>query len=333
MITNSGKVDIHGLTLANGGGAWGGILRVWMTNTVTLTDSNLSGGRAAHGGGAYNRGTLILNHVGITGSTASERGGGLANVGGAWLFECNISGNTAANTHDGASAEGGGIANAGLLIADASTIANNLSRTESAGESRALGGGIANTGGLTLTNSTISGNNAANLGAWPAEGGGLANASPGQTWLYDVTVANNAVSTGGGTASGGGIASAAGGAVFLRNTLLGSNHAAAGPDCSGELQSGDYNLVQDVAACTLTGATAHTVTGLDPQLGPLGDNGGQTLTHALLPGSPAISRGDNATCPPVDQRGSPRPQGGFCDIGAYELLMPFGLWMPVCAWK
>ena len=30
----------------------------------------------------------------------------------------------------------------------------------------------------------------------------------------------------------------------------------------------------------------------DPMLGPLQDNGGPTLTHALLTGSPAIDAGD-----------------------------------------
>lgn len=58
-------------------------------------------------------------------------------------------------------------------------------------------------------------------------------------------------------------------------------------------------------------------------LGPLDDNGGPTRTLALLPGSPAIDAGDDATCasPPVsglDQRGTARPQGAHCDIGAYE---------------
>ena len=50
-----------------------------------------------------------------------------------------------------------------------------------------------------------------------------------------------------------------------------------------------------------------------PRLGPLADNGGATLTHALLAGSPAInSRGGSG---PADQRGVPRRAP---DIGAYE---------------
>ena len=82
-----------------------------------------------------------------------------------------------------------------------------------------------------------------------------------------------------------------------------------GPDCAGTLLSRDDNLITDLTGCTLTGATAHNLIGRDPLLGPLRDNGGGTWTHVLLAGSPAIERGDNATCAPADQRGVPRPQG------------------------
>jgi len=53
-------------------------------------------------------------------------------------------------------------------------------------------------------------------------------------------------------------------------------------------------------------------------LGPLQDNGGGTLTMALLPGSPAIDTGDSITCLSYDQRGYIRPFGPACDVGAYE---------------
>jgi hypothetical protein len=56
-----------------------------------------------------------------------------------------------------------------------------------------------------------------------------------------------------------------------------------------------------------------------PLLDSLADNGGPTLTHALLAGSPAIDAGDDAVCPETDQRGVSRPQGAACDVGAYEL--------------
>ena len=51
--------------------------------------------------------------------------------------------------------------------------------------------------------------------------------------------------------------------------------------------------------------------GVNPLLGPLADNGGPTMTHALLAGSPAIDAGDPAALagmggiPMFDQRGAP----------------------------
>ena len=57
---------------------------------------------------------------------------------------------------------------------------------------------------------------------------------------------------------------------------------------------------------------------IDPRLGPLQDNGGPAKTHAILSGSPAIDAAANATCPSTDQRGTSRPKGAACDIGAYE---------------
>lgn len=59
----------------------------------------------------------------------------------------------------------------------------------------------------------------------------------------------------------------------------------------------------------------------DPRLGTLTENGGLTLTHALLPNSPAINA-YTADCPSNDQRGDARPQGSACDIGAFEVVVP-----------
>ena len=56
----------------------------------------------------------------------------------------------------------------------------------------------------------------------------------------------------------------------------------------------------------------------DPKLGPLTNNGGPTLTLALLPGSPAIDAGDTSLAPATDQRGFPRPAGLAADFGAFE---------------
>jgi hypothetical protein len=65
----------------------------------------------------------------------------------------------------------------------------------------------------------------------------------------------------------------------------------------------------------------------DPKLDPLADNGGPTLTMALLPGSPAIDAGNTSLAPATDQRGFSRPAGLAADIGAFE----YGSVMPTIA--
>jgi hypothetical protein len=88
----------------------------------------------------------------------------------------------------------------------------------------------------------------------------------------------------------------------------------------GKITSFGYNLSSDNGGGVLTGAGDQINT--DPMLGPLQDNGGPTVTHALLAGSPAINAGDpNFTPPPVyDQRGPgfDRVVNGRIDSGAFE---------------
>ena len=84
---------------------------------------------------------------------------------------------------------------------------------------------------------------------------------------------------------------------------------------AGTITSGGGNIDND-GSCNLTGAGDQSNT--DALLGPLADNGGPTLTHALGAGSPAIDAAVGSACPAVDQRGVARPQGAGCDVGAYE---------------
>ena len=80
-----------------------------------------------------------------------------------------------------------------------------------------------------------------------------------------------------------------------------------------------------MSAVTITGDTTGNILGLDPQLAPLGDHGGPTLTHSLQNASPAIDAGI-CTGVTADQRGKSRPidipgetnVADGCDMGAYE---------------
>jgi hypothetical protein len=86
-------------------------------------------------------------------------------------------------------------------------------------------------------------------------------------------------------------------------------------NCAGTLTSNGYNL--DSGSTCGFSATGD-ITDTDPLLGPLADNGGDTLTHALLDGSPAIDQGICVAGITTDQRGEDRPKGTTCDIGAFE---------------
>ena len=88
---------------------------------------------------------------------------------------------------------------------------------------------------------------------------------------------------------------------------------------------GNYTLVQTVGGTTLNGS--NNITGFDPLLGALANNGGPTETHELQLGSIAINGGDpvavagTGTVPLYDQRGAgfDRILGSALDIGALEV--------------
>ena len=103
----------------------------------------------------------------------------------------------------------------------------------------------------------------------------------------------------------------------MGSSILAGNTAAASPEFDGTLTGEDFLLVQDPTGTTIDGPMTMVMTGVDPELDRLSDNGGPTLTHAALDNSVIIGAGDSANCPMDDQRGAPRSDGA-CDLGAYE---------------
>jgi len=205
---------------------------------------------------------------------------------------------------------GGGISvnkPARLTIRNAA-IANNEALNDAAFSD---GGGVLVAGGsssASLTNVTVSGNHAVH------SGGGMQ--AEGFLQLTHVTIADNA-------AAGAAGLSMRGDTTIISNTLIANN---AGVNCGsmrGAVQSEGSNLGTDTT-CGFTAPSDYITdhAGLDT----LQDNGGHTLTHALLTGSPAIDNADSSACPPTDQRGITRPQNSTgtgiprCDIGAYEVV-------------
>jgi len=109
------------------------------------------------------------------------------------------------------------------------------------------------------------------------------------------------------------------GILAVNNSILANSTA--GGDCknSGSTTGTDNNnLIEGtgINACGLTHGTNGNIIGVAPLLGSLANNGGGTQTLALLVGSPAINKGDAATCRTTDQRGYARV--GVCDMGAFE---------------
>ena len=100
------------------------------------------------------------------------------------------------------------------------------------------------------------------------------------------------------------------------------------PDVEGVFTSLGGNFIGNRGAVTAFNAigdqTGTSSVRLDPKLGALADNGGPTLTHAPLRGSPLIDAGSNLANLTVDQRGASRGLDAngdglaTADIGAVE---------------
>ena len=303
------------------------------------------------------------------------------------MQECSISGNAAGS--DGGQGAGGGMFIGPSLLATIlsdSLIANNSAGSE--GSLMAAGGGIAAASSfwyipdmyqgfnipepepgqpsllpLHLVNCTVSGNTAS--GSEFGMGGGLWIVHEMYAGLSFCTVTNNTAEMGGGIAT---VMPAIGdepgqspfGYLLLKNSIVAGNSSRfeeSGADILGPVESLYGNIIEDPddwgsVQAEPSKTECGDLIGVDPLLGPLADNGGPTLTHALRPGSPALDAAcdgyaiteyvipwdefvfvSSAGSDPgngeeflveADQRGMPRPIDGdgdgkkICDIGAFE---------------
>jgi len=311
---------------ASNPGQGGGVHNV---GTLTMTNCLVSGnqtgasigGTGGLGGGISNQGpmtltgTTISNNVTGLGPNSSGQGGGINNSASATLINCSVKDN---QTGPGGGGTGGGINHGGgTLTVIGSTISGNTG---------GFAGGIENEQQLTLINSTISGNSQ----------DGLDNNNSALAILINCTVTGNTVR---------GVQSNNGTARF-RNTLAAGN---AGEDVGGNCISQGHNLIgaPEASICFTNGVNSDQVgtlaSPLNPHIGPLANNGGPAMTHALLANSPALDAGDNCVtdashCGDAnisqltsDQRGAgfnrlvDGPDGdttATVDIGAFEMQTP-----------
>jgi hypothetical protein len=313
------------------------IFEVGPSISVSFKGLTISGGVASKfGGGIYSGSPLTLTDVVLTdneavasgGENTFAIGGGVVAVGQLTVRESTIRGNraTAKGASDETFAGGGGIGGIAQLTLERSTVAENVAQALSKGGTNALafGGGIQANSGATIVASTISGNSLV-----AAEGALLNSAAGGGfSGSVDMTgstvVGNSVVAAGHGNGSNLDL-------TFespVRDTIV-AEPLGDGEDCSVEYESGGFNIDEDGSCGFDQGSDLAKV---DPGLDPvLKDNGGPTPTHALLPGSVAIDRG-NAFGATIDQRGLPRPSdfasipnlegGDGSDVGAFELQAP-----------
>jgi hypothetical protein len=191
-----------------------------------------------------------------------------------------------------------------------------------------------------ISNSTIDGNAATQFG-----GGVAATYSDHSVTITDSTITGNAVSYTGTqpypAGYGGGVAATYGPAVVLQDSIVAGNSASGNPNLpspahhrdvfvgAGASLSAKFSLIQNDTDGLALDTT--DITGKDPLLGPLQNNGGVTDTRLPALSSPAVDQG-NAFGLTTDQRGLPRPMaypgvgkpvgGDGSDIGAVEVQPP-----------
>jgi hypothetical protein len=316
MITGN---RASGTDLAYGGG--GGIDAA--TGVIAkISDSTISGnlaeGPRARGGGISAGGDLTVERAKISGNKAEGQthsyGGGINASAQTVITDSEIDSNEATLLSEGTSQGGGINSRQSLMISNSSIVENSSAQ---------FGGGLSVESLAIITNSTLSGNSA-------SQGGGISVRADSFGSVTTIT-ANRADVDGGGLHVGSSASAALDHTIVAGNELTSSQRQ----DISGTAFA-RYSLIGDDTGASVVDSGGNLIgdasTPIDPQLGPLANNGGPTRTHMPLTGSIVIDAGDpalmvgNDGVPPTDQRGLPftrvfdgkLPAGAQIDIGAVE---------------
>ncbi|MES1264247.1 MAG: choice-of-anchor Q domain-containing protein, partial [Variovorax sp.] len=224
------------------------------------------------------------------------------------ISDTTISGNSAPS----ALGNGGGIffykASAGVVV--------SLQRSTISGNSAArAGGGIffyKGSGTLQIEDSTIANNQAGTTGGAIFDRGPFGGTAA--LTIAESTITGNSAGTAGGNLNVTAVP------TTITNSIIANGTAPAGPDVTsgGSNITMNYSLLENTSGATFAGA--NNITGVDPNIGPLQDNGGPTFTERPNSGSPVLDAGDPAFVPPpaTDQRGLARVFNGRIDMGALE---------------
>ena len=302
------NISTYGFYSAAGGAAvvaYGGNITLQNATITGNSSTNYSYGYGFPVYGALSAlgGTVTVTNSSISGNQAASDsvvlGAGVYSGGPLAINQSTIEQNSAASSYSAPTFGGGVYGYGGTTIAD-STISGNAAVSD--------GGGVQSYGSLSVINSTVSGNQSDYYGA------GIANLGPANISNSTVTANSNTYFAGAGLFSIYGTAT-------LNSTIIHGNTSGSGAGDiddagTGSTLGGSNNLIGN-SSLAVPGDTISS----DPLLGPLQDNGGQTFTHALGSGSPAIDAGANPMSLANDQRGSgfAREAGGAADIGAFEV--------------
>jgi CSLREA domain-containing protein len=318
VTATAGAATFARLTLAHGSADTGGAVKFSnLLGWLTVRESVLTGNIATTQGGA------------VYGGPVGFGGGQLGHEGfltDGW-FHIDVSDSTLSGN---AANEGGAIyTRHGQLTVSRSTLSGNT-----AGH----GGAISMRNSmLRFSQSTLSGNSAVGVGGALSTGVFTADHLIS---IVQSTISGNVSSDGGGIKVG---PIRAGNLVSIRNSIVAGNTVGGQPQDISTFTpwlAPQYSLIGTNDGSPLAASATPDANGnligtnampIDPMLGPLADNGGPTMTHALLAGSPATDAGDPAFNPfafafPLvnDQRGAgfARVVNGRVDIGALEVQAP-----------
>ncbi|NQS91407.1 MAG: hypothetical protein HQ574_03275 [Chloroflexi bacterium] len=318
-------------------------VRISSSSMIEGTQINFNHAQGLDGGGiCHVMGDLIVQDSIISGNTAPEAGGGMliqdhaelinnlflinmaSNGGGVYIGHPLSMGSTdwleyvdvdyldfytaikGSDFSSNSSNRGGGgvfAHSSGTTLLDKTTFRNNTAA--------GAGGGVLRFDGkMFINNSTFSANSA-------YKGGGIrALDQPGsKLGIRHATFAfNTATETSNGGVIGnrdwGGGALNAGHNTTVENSLFYQN-----PPMDCQITNGSNYSATNTYASDYTCASFIEP---NPQIMPLQDNGGGTMTHALLPISPLIDVLPDCAGLTDDQRGVARPTGVKCDPGSYE---------------